>query len=366
MPTVRLPAQFVSYACQRSQMCCKHPVRAPCNEDDEARITRVLASSDAGRSHLPIFQGGFETVLEMRAFKQDNERCVHLVGPADATSLAAAESGCSLHFIGGLDALSTACRNYPRWIAQLPPEPGSDAVLEALFLLTCPTAARLLVQDPSPFRFVEVPLETWVYTAAREATTETLALAVPLRAAWWGLLADRRHDTERLTALLDAMYTDPLTPPTTDPVMSSPPSEGLLRGLRSGDVHFLHDVLERIPDRGQFYAPLHWELRGDLIGDVTPRQLMDALDIAPELLAAYLDQMVPFAGLHDSRPVPQWLRAAVRRTVAVARMADSLLARVPFGINTLFGDLFAAAMHPDTLAVPTEASRSAALDKGVA
>jgi len=391
MPTVRLPAPFLRYACGRSLMCCKYPVRAPCDEDEEARITKVLASSEAGRAYIPILQAGFESALGARAFKQKDEHCVHLVSASAApgASKAASEGlrqdgeastvglrkdggastedpgGCSLHFLGGLDALGTACRNYPRWITRLPPEPNSEVLLEAVFYLTCPTAARMLVADPSPFRFVEVPLETWPYSSMREATPAALALATPFRAGWWSVLADRRHDTERLCAVLDAMYTDPLAPPSGDPMITSSPNEGLLQGIRSSDVYFLHDVLERIPERGRSYASLHWELKVDLEHQVTRRELLDALDIAPELLAAFIDHMVPIAGLHDSRPVPQWLRMAVRRTIAVARLADALLARVPFGIDTLFGDLFTAAMHPDPMTPPTGASSSATLDKGV-
>ena len=106
-------------------------------------------------------------------------------------------------------------------------------------------------------------------------------------------------------------------------------------------------------------------------GKVTTREalaLFAGLSLAafaPELLVAFLDHLVPFAGLHDPRPVHHCLRAAVRRTIAVARMADSLLSRVPYGINTLFGDLITAAMHLDATAATTDSSSSVALDKGV-
>jgi len=270
-----------------------------------------------------------------------------------------------LHFLGGLDILGTACRNYPRMVTSLPEAAGSSVQLEVLFSPSCPTAAALLVTDPGPFRFVEVPLAEWIYPPTRAANPTGVRLMTALRDGWWRVLADGREDTERLAAVLDAIWNDPFAPLASEPVKATP-SDAILRGPTPVDVDHVHAALERIPQRGRIYANHRGDLNNDLTVDLTGRQLMDALDIAPGLLVAFLDHLVPFAGLHDPRPVHHCLRAAVRRTIAVARMADSLLSRVPYGINTLFGDLITAAMHIDATSPTTDSSSSVALDKGVA
>ncbi len=351
MPTVRLPAPFVSYACQRTLVCCQHPLRAPCDHEDEARIAPILASSAAGRAHLAIFTSGFESSGETRVFKHVGDRCVHLVAPTPDEP--AVEPGCSLHFIGGVDALAPACRNYPRWVTRLPDPPPGDAarsadgaLVEALFLPACPTVARLLVQDPRPFTFVELPLEDWPYPPTRETSAAELEAVAELRAGWWRVLRERRDDTEHLIAVLSALHDDPLDPPPRISVGGAP-SAALLAGQRSVDIGFVHDALERIPARGAHYASVHWDLWRDLTCEITPRQLHDALDIAPGLVTAFVDHLIPYAGVHDQRPVDRWLRVAVRRALAVARMVDSLMARTPFPIDVLFADAISGAMHID-------------------
>jgi hypothetical protein len=346
MPTVRLPAPFLRYACEHSQVCCKHPIRAPCEPDEETRIASILASTDAGRAHLPILRGGFEASPDARIFKQEEDgRCVHLARGGDGGR----GPGCSLQLIGGAEALAPACRNFPRWVARLPEEPGREVALEALFVPICPTAARLLAADPSPFRFVEVPLERWPYLPTRAASAPELAQVEALRAGWWAVLAERRDDPEHLLRILDAMLKDPLGPREHDEHRLH---AELWAGLQSVDARFMNDALERRPDRGASYAPWFWEVRHDLICDYDRSSLLAALDIAPGLLVAYLEHLIPFGGLHDARPLHVWLHIAVRRTLAVARMADSLLARVPYRIDTLFADLFGAAMHADATGFP--------------
>lgn len=364
MQTVRMPAPFQHYACQRSLVCCHHPLRAPIEEEEEAHITKVLASTDPGRARLPIFQAGFERMEGIRVYKHVDDRCVHLVVPPEDDDHDHEPGGCALHYIGGLDILGTACRNYPRMVTSLPEAEGSTVQMEVLFSPSCPTAASLLVKDPAPFRFVEVPLDTWIYPPTRAANTTGVRLMTALRSQWWRVLADGREDTERLLAVLDAIWNDPYEPPASEPTRGEVSPE-ILRGPQSIEVDHVHAALERIPKRGRTYATHHWDLRRDLTVDLTQRQLLDMLDIAPELLVAFLDHLVPFAGLHDPRPVHHCLRAAVRRTIAVARMADSLLSCVPYGINTLFGDLITAAMHLDATAATTDSSSSVALDKGV-
>jgi hypothetical protein len=362
MSFVRLPACFRHYACQRSLQCCRHPLRAPCEPEDETRIAKLLASTEAGRAHLPILSGGFETLRDMRVFKHVGDSCVHLVGgPRERAGapVPEVEPGCALQSIAGLDALAPACRNFPRSVARLPEadeaSPADQAPeIEVLFLLACPTAARLLVADPSPFRFVAVPLDQWRYPPVRDVSGETLAAVRDLRTGWWSVLSERRDDSERLMAVLAALYRDPSSPPARlSPALTIP--EALLRGPKGFEIGFVHDALERLPERGAHYAGLHWDLWHELTREITRRELHDALDIAPELLVALIDQLIPFAAMHDERPPHDWLRSVVRRTLAVARMADALLTRVPFAIDVLFADLIVGATHLDATGTPADA-----------
>ncbi len=344
MSTVRMPAAFQHYACQRSLICCGDPVRAPCEDEERDRIRPVLASTAQGRGYLPIFEASTEAFLNTKVFKHDNGVCQHLrlEGQDDAT-----ESGCSLHFLGGVDALSTACRNYPRWVTRLAVEPGSQVEMEAMFLLGCPTVAGLLVRDPRPFSFVEVPLDSWIYTPTREATIEATARAQMLREGWWRVLADGRDDPERLLAVLDAMVKAPLDAPEGEPARNTELPPHFFYGTGISEAGQMLGVLERIPDRGGTYAAHHWDVRHDISLNVKRGELVEMLGIAPELLSAYLDHSVPFAGLHDERPTHHWMKTTVRRTIAIARLADALLARVPFAIDTLLADLMVCTMQLD-------------------
>jgi len=349
MPTVRLPAAYLAYACERSLMCCKEPVSAPCGPEGEARIAQRLASTGAGRAHLPILHAGFEDSGGQRVFAQDADtgRCVHLVGEAGA------EAGCTLQLIGGFEALPVACRNYPRAIAGLPVEEGTDAALEVLFLLACPTAAKLLVRDPSPFRFVEVPLEGWAYPAHADVERAALDEVRELRRGWWDALAVDRHDPRRLAGALGTLLTAPYEPAIVARAASDADIEaGLLGGFRSIDVGVMLAALERLPERGATYGSVRWEVRRRAMEDATRSALLEALDIAPELLAAFLDHQIPWARVHDPRPFHAWARTMARRAVLAARLVDGLLDKVPFGIDTLFADVFTASIHLDTHALP--------------
>lgn len=349
MPTVRLPAAYLAYACERSLMCCKDPVRAPCSPEAEARIAQRLASTEAGRAHLPILHAGFEDSGGQRVFAQDADtgRCVHLVADPGV------QPGCSLQLIGGFDALSNACRNYPRAIAGLPAEEGSEAALEVLFLLACPTAAKLLVRDPSPFRFVEVPLEGWAYPAHAQVERAAIDEVRELRRGWWDALAIERHDPRRLADVLGALMTAPYQPAVVERAASGDDVEpGLLGGFRSIDVGVMLAAIERLPERGATYGSVRWEVRRKAMEDTTGGALLEALDVAPELLAAFLDHQIPWARVHDPRPFHVWAQTMARRAVLTARLVDALLDKVPFGIDTLFADVFTASIHLDTHALP--------------
>jgi hypothetical protein len=223
--------------------------------------------------------------------------------------------------------------------------------------MACPTAARMMVADPSPFRFAELPLEGWHHPATRSTSREALQSVAPLRRGWWDLLSEGRDDPERLAQLLAALHAEPLSPPARLARAKADPA-ALLGGLPSVEVGFVLDALGRQRARGVYYAPLRWELWRELTREVGHARLLNALDVAPPLLYAFVDHHVPFAGVHDPRPPGHWLRSAARRAVACARLVDLLLARVPFGIDTLFADACAAAMHLDANRTVEDAHRS--------
>lgn len=371
---IQIPRPFVAYQCERSLVCCKDPIRAPCDPDEEARIAALLARTERGRARLPILHAGFDEVQGVRAFKQVDHDCVHLARSGELGP----EPACHLHHEAGIEALAPACRNYPRWVARVLDDPSAAPVasaspdaptahesspahpedtIEAVFLLACPTAAKLLVRDPAPFAFVEVTARAFPFAPVRDerapfalspepaAPTADLAAIRQLRHAWWSYLAVRRDDPAHLLHALAAWYVHPLealAPSDPAPAEILP---NLLDGLSTVEARFVIDALENLPDRGPNYGLARWDIWRDLTRPISARDLIAACDIAPQLVAAFLDQLVAFLGLHDGRPVATYLRAMVRRALALIRGADALIARVPFAIDTLFADLFVAATH---------------------
>ena len=336
MATVRLPEIFLSYGCRRSLVCCHAPLRAPCDDHDLPRVRERLASSEAGRAYLPIVEAGLEQANGERVFRHDGRgRCVH-VFEHDA------EVGCSLHQLGGLDAMSVACRNYPRWVCALPEG------YEAVFFLGCPTAARMLVDDPRPFRWAEVPLETWTFPPTRTADARGVERVSAMRAQWWTALGTDRGDAERLAMLLGAMLESRVTDPRADTI------KRCLAGFAAFEVAFVHDALARLPGRGAIYDGLRWEVTAELARATTRKTLLDALDIAPLVISALAEHLVAFGGLHDSRPLHHWIRTVARRSLFVARATDALIARVPYAIDTLVADLISGVMVVDAGATRME------------
>jgi len=378
---IQLPRPFVAYQCERSLVCCRDPIRAPCDPDEEARIAALLAKTERGRSRLPVLHTGIEEVQGLRAFKQVDHDCVHLARRGELGP----EPACHLHHEAGIEALAPACRNYPRWIARViddpPASPNTIAPapadpthaasaspaqaaqaaradqIEAVFLLACPTAAKLLVRDPAPFSFVEVTPERFPFAPVRDERAPfplspeptpadaDLAGIRRLRDAWWAYLAVRRDDPAYLLHALAAWHVHPLEPLAPEAPAPAELLPNLLDGLSTVEARVVIDALENLPDRGPNYALARWDLWRDLTRPISPRDLLAACDIAPNLVAAFLDHVVAFIGLHDGRPASTFLRAMVRRAVALIRGADALIARVPFAIDTLFADLFVAATH---------------------
>lgn len=348
-----VPKTFVRYACERQLVCCRAPIRAPVGEAEEARITEVLGHTDAGRvlaADLPatIERDGARPIWRQR---QADGRCAHLLVPQrDATP--PSSPSCRLQDAGGFHALPTACRNFPRSITRL------DDALEVVFALSCPTAARLLVEGAAePFAWVALPIAdpaAWPYTATRVAASalrfaepgsppgapETASQAdlLALRAAWWEALARDRNDAERLLALLGALLDAPTSTP---PASARSIPDTLGEGLRPPLAHRVVDVLGATPGRGAHYRKHFWTAFEGLLDPVTPKALAAAAGAAPELIEAFVSHELAWAGLHDDRPIAVHWRLTVRRAILATRLVDALLTSVPLPTATLFRDAFA-------------------------
>lgn len=190
--TVRLPAVLADYACGRTMVCCRAPLRADLLPDEDRRVAAELAIR---APHLAArWPGALVDRGELKLMRQPGGQCVLLDAP---------ERACSLHRDAGLDAMPHACRNYPRLVAQTP------AGLEAALQLSCPTAAGMVTAVPQPFAWVERDAGNWLYPPMFHVTDRVQAS----RAADMGFLdllaslpgfttdaARTRHWWARLTA----------------------------------------------------------------------------------------------------------------------------------------------------------------------
>lgn len=314
-------------------------------------IERALRKTEAGRAlsqwvrqqrEAAPTSAGVLTVLA-----HENERCVHLRH----------EPGrCALHEAGGLDALGTACRNYPRLVTRLP-----DGALEVAFNLNCPTASRLLVADPRPLAMVELDAARFPFPPSREAPgfvsflPDDMASLVPLdellslREAWWHELSTWRTDPMRLVSRLVLLYAMPhLEPEPPEPIGSLPPA--LSRGMTQLEGWLVFRGLAALPERGAIYDELRWPVSREVAPEIDVAELAKISEPVAEVIHAFLDHQVLVAGLHDSRAFVPWLRTGVRRAVLIARLVDALCHRTPFRVRTLLADLVSATTLIEPLA----------------
>lgn len=328
---LQLPRTFTTYACERSLVCCQHPVRAPVPADDELRVRRVLALAPDGQllaqtlaeRIAPEWSGGRE-----RVWRQRDGRCVNLDAEARA---------CELHRAAGLEALPSSCRNFPRWVSALPDR------IEAAFALTCPTAARLLVEDPSPFALVDAPRADWPYAPTRRVgddvawtvtTRAPIADALALRAGWWRRLAEVGEDAAALARVLAAMQEAPLDP-------GHVPAREVGNELGAGDAQTALAALERLPDRDGYVAA-RWAAFADLVQPLRPSALVWAIEPATASFVRLASQGVQWVGVHDPRPAELAFALVARRVVLAVRLVDALCSHVPYPLRSLLRDAFSA------------------------
>jgi len=327
-----MPKAFVGYACERSLVCCHHPIRAPVPTEDRPRLLRALAGTEEGRRLAdtladriaPDWPGGPDPV-----WRQRDGVCINL-DPATPA--------CELHRAGGLDALPASCRNFPRWVAELPDR------IEVAFTLTCPTAARLFATATGPWEMITTPADGWPFaptarvdgdvplTADRSAP---LADALALRASWWSEVERAGEDAGALVEVLGRMAHAPLDPGAT----GAPPPSTELRGALAQQALA---ALERLPGRTA-YAGIRWETFAELAQPMSTSALRFALDPAPAMVARFVSHGLQWVAVHDPRPVAHVVQRVVMRTVLAARLVDATCTRVAYPVATLFRDAFSAA-----------------------
>lgn len=343
MGPVLVPRSHAHYACERSLVCCGEPVRAPLTDEELPAVERALSRTPAGRALSDLVLNGRERVPTsagvIEVLAHEDGRCVHLRHDPGR---------CAVHEAAGLDALGSACRNYPRLVTRLP-----DLSLEVAFNLNCPTASRLLVSDPSPLSFVPLAPETFPYPPSREAppaialrpdeadTAIGLEPLLGLRMSWWRELSTERTNPRRLIARIALLSAAPhLEPEPPEDLETLPPL--LSRGLTQLEGWLVFRGLQAIPERGARYDELRWPVSRELSVEAELGALAASAEPVAEVLHAFLDHQVLIAGLHDSRALIPWLRTAARRAVLIIRLVDALCHRTPFRTRTLLADLVSA------------------------
>lgn len=353
MGPVLVPRSHAHYACERSLLCCGEPVRAPLTDEELPAVERALMRTPAGRALSELVLKGRERVPTsagvIDVLAHDHGRCVHLRHDPGR---------CAVHEAAGLDALGSACRNYPRLVTRLP-----DETIEVAFNLSCPTASRLLVSDPRPLGFVTVEPATFPYPPSREVpaaialrpdepeTALGLDRFLELRQAWWRELATERANPTRLISRIALLSAAPhLEPDPPDDLEDLPPL--LSRGMTQLEGWLVFRGLAAIPERGANYDELRWPVSRELADEAGLRALSAAAEPVAEVLHAFLDHQVLVAGLHDSRALIPWLRTAARRAVLIIRLVDALCHRTPFRVRTLLADLVSASTLVEPLVGP--------------
>lgn len=330
---VRVPRALRDYRCERTLMCCREPYAAPVSTAEEAVL----------RAALP--DGGAGLVLAGRAIAKPYGSCAHLIESTQRDRRA-----CALHVAVGLAALPAGCRNFPRLVEQV-----GDGV-EVAFSLSCPTAARLVAEDPSALEMVSVDAAAWPWRAQLVRDTNDRA---QLRDRWLAVVAGVRRDPEPLLMALAAMLATPDAPPE---VWELPDmSAALLAPCATGAALELMDMLALVPERGPSYEAEREAILGELAAPWTPERAIAASEAMPELVAAFVEhQLLALTGHRQVAPAAH-VRLLARRAAMVLRVVDAVCDRLPFRSKTLFADAYVAVAQLDPDA-EREAYRDASLD----
>lgn len=338
---MRLARVYADYACQSSLACCSTPIRAPLLAGDleriDARLRRdgdppAVALADALPGQVEGFEiGGFAILT------QDGEGRCSMLGP---TRL------CRLQERGGLDALPTPCRNFPRSVIAL-----SDGRWEAAFSMRCPTAAGMLARDPAAFVIEERAADGWErYPAIRRCVEPMTVLdreldyagVDTLRAGWWAIFGAATTGRAVVDAL-GALYEDPSTPR----AAPAAPVEVLGLGLNGAKILEVQRAIEALPKRGAIYTRFRWHIWAALQDAHDLDGLAALADASPAHVAALACSELQWAGVHDPRPFEAAAWSTVERAVGALRVYHALTGVYRRAPETTWGDAFSASSHLD-------------------
>lgn len=314
-----MPRALQHYRCERTLMCCREPFVATVSEDEEARMRQVLAETEEGRALLPDIDGTLEGEGGERQFVKPFGQCLHLDEK---------ERGCRIHAVAGIRSLPATCRNFPRHVQSV----GGER-WDVQFSLSCPTAARLLSEDPRPYMMMSEPGEAYPFKAVRSRVEDPEREA--LLAAWMAVLHDAHEDARRLVHTLAAMLATPLAPSA-----DGPASDDLSRGFHPLVAAFAFQRLAGLPNRAAVYMPHGAAVNTELRSPWTLERLIAAADAAPELLAVLVEHELYNVVMHPESPAPAIVRLAARRGLLALRVVDALCDRVPLRTKHLFADAY--------------------------
>jgi len=315
-PEVRIPRALERYRCEQTMMCCREPFVATVSVEEETRMRTELATSESGRALLPLIEGAIAGDGDERAWTKPSGSCTQLVG-----------RNCAVHVAGGIHALPSTCRNYPRVVHVVADH------WDVSFSMSCPTAARLLSEDPRPYTKVSLSSSGFVWRPtgrrARDEAREALL------AGWLAALATARADASTLMAVLGAMLEEPLAPET-----PPAPSERLAVGIDPFVAVFAFGRLMQLPGRAALYESERDHLVRELTAPWSVARLTAAAEAAPELLAVLVEHELHNLSLHPEAASDAVVRLAVRRGLMALRVVDALCDRVPLRTRALFADAF--------------------------
>ncbi|MFO0744950.1 MAG: hypothetical protein U1F43_04635 [Myxococcota bacterium] len=338
---VLVPRALAAYRCERTLMCCRAPYDAPVSAADEATLRARLDESEAGRT----LAAGLTETLEPtpgrgeRRFAKPYGSCLHLKEPVTGAGDVRA---CRLHDAAGLEALPGGCRNFPR-VVQDVGDAGGERRWEVAFSLSCPTAARLVTEDPAPYSLVSLPVSEWPWRpqARRDESPERTAL----RDRWMALLGAVRRDPEPLLMAIGAMLERPTDPPEIYELAELAPAVGAPCETVAALV--LSDQLFLLPARGRTYEGERDALLVELVAHWPLERFPSAVEAMPELLAAFVEHQLQALVQRPAADAARLVRLIARRALMIVRIVDGLCDRVPFRSKTLFADAYVAVAQLD-------------------
>lgn len=326
---IRVPRAFRNYACERSLQCCRAPILAPIDAPEEAALRAALATTEAGQALLPTLSDTIDRA--QGTWRQQQGTCVHL-------EQSGSEGSCRLHAAAGLRALPIGCRNFPRIVNATEPH-----TWDVTFELMCPTAARLMAEDPGPWELVTQAGDGTPYPPSRRIapTSELLAL----RDGWWALLREVRTDPERLVAAIGAMLDTPEAPPAADQLTRI--SDAVIAAHSPMASLFTMQMLASRRERGPTYDVHGQKVLDALLTPWSKKAFVNAVAATPEYVAVFVEHGIGLLTMHATGTPAHILGLTARRALALIRVVETLCDLVPFRTATIFADAYQAVARID-------------------